>query len=110
MLYRFESRASPPFIMLETHARQLFEIIGKAPERRGTVSLEELPGAIAALEARLAREAHNTHNDDDFAVEGHGAEAEKEHVSLHRRAAPLLHMLKESLADGKAVVWEVPKK
>ncbi len=107
MLYKFKSRASSGFMMLELHARQLLEIIGKAPERKGIVTLEQMPGAIAALEAALAREGHNAHNNDDFAVEGHDEAAEKQHVSLHQRAAPLLHMLKESLAERKDVMWEV---
>ena len=68
MLYKFKSRASSGFMMLELHARQLLEIIGKAPERKGIVTLEQMPGAIAALEAALAREGHNAHNNDDFAV------------------------------------------
>jgi len=34
MLYRFQSRATPPFVMLEVNARQLFEIIGRAPAPR----------------------------------------------------------------------------
>ncbi|MGO4390325.1 DUF1840 domain-containing protein [Variovorax sp. M-6] len=105
MLYRFQSRATPPFVMLEVHARQLFEIIGKAPAREGVITGEQMPAAISALEAAMAREGRNVHNADDYAVEGHDNEAEKQHVGLHQRAAPLLHMLKDSLADGKDVVW-----
>ncbi|MBT2321666.1 DUF1840 domain-containing protein [Variovorax paradoxus] len=107
MLYRFKSRASPPFVMLEVHARQLFDIIGKTPERKGIVTVEQMPGAIAALEAAMAREHRNVHNDDDYAVEGHDEDAEKHHVGLRQRATPLLHMLKDSLADKKDVMWEV---
>ena len=105
MLYRFKSRASPPFVMLETHARQLFDIIGKAPAHQGVITGEQMPAAISALEAAMAREARNAHNADDYAVEGHDNVAEKQHIGLHQRAAPLLHMLKDSLADGKDVVW-----
>lgn len=107
MLYKFKSRACLPFVMLETHARQLFEVIGKAPERTGVITGEQMPAAISALETAIARERHNAHNYDDYAVEGHDNEAEKQHIGLHQRAVPLLHMLKESLADGKDVTWEV---
>ncbi len=106
MLYRFKSRATPDFVMLETHARQLFSIIGKAPEPKGIVTVEQIPGAISALEAAMTQEGSNTHNRDTHAVEGHDNDAEKLHVGLHQRAVPLLHMLKESLADNKNVVWE----
>ena len=105
MLYKFTSRASPPFVMLETHARQLFEIIGKAPSRQGVITGEQMPAAISALESAIAREGRNAHNYDDYAVEGHDNEAEKQHIGLHQRAVPLLHMLKDSLADGKDVTW-----
>ncbi|MDR6535839.1 DUF1840 domain-containing protein [Variovorax soli] len=107
MLYRFKSRASPPFVMLETHARQLFDIIGKAPAPKGVITGEQMPAAISALESAIAREGRNAHNYDEYAVEGHDNEAEKQHIGLHQRAVPLLHMLKESLADGKDVTWEV---
>jgi len=83
----------------------LFDIIGKAPAHQGVITGEQMPAAISALEAAMAREARNAHNADDYAVEGHDNEAEKQHIGLHQRAAPLLHMLKDSLADGKDVVW-----
>ena len=107
MLYRFQSRAGPPFVMLETHARQLFEILGRPPARQGVITVEQIPAAISALEAAMEREGRNVHNADDYAVEGHDAEAEKQHITLRQRGAPLLHMLKQSLADNKNVTWEV---
>jgi len=106
MLYRFQSRASPDFVMLEVHARQLFDIIGKDIAPKGIITVEQIPAAIAALESALAREASNPHNYDDYAVEGHAAEAEKQHVGLHQRAAPLLHMLRDSLVEKKDVTWK----
>ena len=106
MLYRFKSRAAPDFVMLEVHARQLFSIVGKTPSPKGIITVEQIPGAISALEAATAQEGSNTHNHDAFAVEGHDNDAEKQHVGLHQRAVPLLHMLKESLADNKDVTWE----
>ncbi|QRF57424.1 DUF1840 domain-containing protein [Variovorax sp. UC122_21] len=105
MLYRFQSRASSDFVMLETHARQLFDIVGKSPSAQGIITVEQIPGAISAIEAALAREKANTHNHDEFAVEDHNHDAEKQHVALHQRATPLLHMLKESLAENKDVTW-----
>lgn len=107
MLYRFQSRATPPFVMLEVHARQLFDVIGKAPAPKGIITTDQMPAAISALEAAMAREGQNIHNADAYAVEGHDNEAEKQHIGLRQRAAPLLHMLKDSLADGKDVIWEV---
>ena len=105
MLYRFQSRASPDFVMLEVHARQLLDIVGKSVAPQGIITVEQIPGAISALEGALAREGANAHNHDDYAVEGHANDAEKQHVGLHQRAAPLLHMLRDSKADNKDVTW-----
>ena len=105
MLYRFKPRAAPDFVMLEVHARQLLDIVGKSSAPQGIITVDQIPAAIAAIEAALAREAGNAHNHDDYAVEGHDSDAEKQHVGLHQRAAPLLHMLKDSQADGKDVTW-----
>ena len=93
--------------MLEVHARQLFDVIGKSPSPKGIVTVEQIPAAISALEAAMAQEGGNAHNNDKFAVEGHANDAEVQHVGLSQRATPLLHMLKESLADNKDVTWEV---
>lgn len=107
MLYRFKSRATQDFVMLEAHARQLFDIIGKSPSPTGVITVEQMPGAISALEAAVAQERSLAHNRDKFAVEDHDNPAEAEHVGVGQRAAPLLHMLKDSLADQKDVTWEV---
>jgi hypothetical protein len=105
MLYRFQSRATPEFVMLEAHARQLLDVVGKPPAPQGIITVEQIPAAIAALESAVARESGNVHNHDDHVVEGHDDDAEKQHVGLHQRAAPLLHMLKDSLAEQKDVTW-----
>ncbi|CAN5910768.1 hypothetical protein BH11PSE13_BH11PSE13_08280 [soil metagenome] len=107
MLYRFKSRAAPDFVMLEVHARQLFEVIGKTPSPKGVITVEQIPAAIAALQAAMKTESGNAHNNDNFAVEAHAADAEAQHVGLSQRASPLLHMLKDSLAESKDVTWEV---
>ena len=50
MLYRFKSRASPDFVMLELHARQLLDIVGKAPAPQGIITVEQIPAAIVLLQ------------------------------------------------------------
>ncbi|MBP6894347.1 MAG: DUF1840 domain-containing protein [Gammaproteobacteria bacterium] len=107
MLYRFKSQASADVVMLEPSARHLLEIIGKTPGAPGVITVDQMPAAISALEAAVANEAkmasHGNH--DAHAVEDHDARAEQEHVSLHQRVTPLLHMLKESHGEGKDIVW-----
>lgn len=106
MLYRFKSRAAPDFVMLEAPARQLFSVVGKAPSPEGVITVDQIPGAISAIEAAMAQDGSNNHNHDGFATEGHDDDAEVQHVGLHQRAVPLLNMLKQSLSDNKDVTWE----
>ena len=55
MLYKFKSRATADLIMLEPNGRQLVQIMGKTPGQGGIVTAEQIPGAIAAIEAAIAQ-------------------------------------------------------
>ncbi len=108
MLYKFKSQATADVVMLEANARQLLEICSKAAGPQGIFTVEQIPAAISALEAAVHRETEqHRHNHDALAVENHDEVAEREHVGLHQRAAPLLDMLKRSLAESRDVVWGV---
>ena len=106
MLYRFQSKVTGDVLMLEGNARQLLEITGKDSGARGIFTVDQMPAAISALEAAIARDStENRHNTDAYAVEGHADEAETSHVGLHQRAKPLIGMLKQSLAQNQVIVW-----
>ena len=106
MLYRFKSQATADVLMLEANARQLLSVVGKTAGAQGIFTIEQIPAAISALEAavRHENESHR-HNHDALASEGHDETAEREHVSMHQRAAPLIDMLKRSIAEDKEVTW-----
>lgn len=94
--------------MLEANARQLLDIVGKSAGSQGILTSEQIPTAIAALEAAVHRETdQHRHNHDALAAEGHDESAEREHVALHQRAAPFIDMLKRSHVEGRDVVWGV---
>ena len=108
MLYRFKSQSTADVVMLEPNARQLLDIIGKAAGPKGIFTVDQIPAAVAALETAVHRETdQHRNNHDALASEGHDEIAEREHIGLHQRAAPLIDMLKRSLAEGKDVVWGV---
>ena len=108
MLYRFKSQATADVVMLEANARQLLDIVGKPPGAKGIITVDQIPAAISALETAVRSDSsQNQHNHDAFAVESHADDAERQHVGLHQRAAPLIDMLKRSLAENKDVVWGV---
>lgn len=113
MLYKFKSPATADVIMLRDSAEEILKVIGKTPGATGIVTVEQIPGAVAALRAEIQRReagapAQHTHDEvanqvrDEAAA--HGAD---EPISLRRRAAPFIEMLERSAADGKDVVWGV---
>jgi hypothetical protein len=108
MLYKFKSRATADVIMLEPNGRQLVQIMGKEPGGGGIVTAEQIPGAIAAIEAAIAEEEQRRAQAQQAAEEEGaeaGADAAQEAVSLRQRATPLLDMLRRSAAAGREVIW-----
>ena len=108
MLYKFKSRATADVIMLEPNGRQLVQIMGKAPGEGGIVTVEQIPGAIAAIEAAIAADEKARAEAKEAAQEDGGEDPggkNAEAVSLRQRAAPLLDMLRRSAAEGREVTW-----
>lgn len=108
MPYKFKSRATADLIMLDANGRKLLEIIGKSPdEASGIITVEQIPAAIAALEAAAAEEAARlkTETEEDAVQEGAQASAAKDGVGLSQRIVPFVDMLRRSAAEGKEVTW-----
>ncbi len=104
MLYKFKSRATADLIMLEPQGRQMLEIIGKAPGSSGIITVAQIPGAIAALQAAVA--ADEAQPPAANAEEDPAAAADRaDTVRLRQRAAPFIEMLRRSASEGKDVVW-----
>lgn len=104
MLYKFKSRATADVIMLEPNGRQLVQLMGKEPGVAGIVTPEQIPAAIAAIEAAIAAEdAARTQAAQECA--GDGVVDRPEPVHLRQRAAPLLDMLRRSAQAGREVCW-----
>ena len=98
MLYRFKSKNMGDVIMLEPTGRQILEIIGKAPGPKGIILPEQMPAAVAALEAAIKLEESGDDKDGAGLPEG---------VGLHQRAKPFLDMLRWNIQVGQEVVWGV---
>ena len=110
MLYKFKSRATADLILLEPHGKRLLQLIGKDPQARGIVTAEQIPAAVAALEAavldeerRLAEAGPTEDADEREAVGADGRE--RDTVTLRQRAVPFIDMLRRSAAEGHDVVW-----
>lgn len=110
MPYKFKSRATGDLIMLDANARKLLAIVGKDAEGAGIITVEQIPGAIAALEQAVrsdeaqraaAGETQETEDDQGDAE----ATTPRDTVTLRQRTAPLVDMLQRSAAEGREVTW-----
>ncbi len=108
MLYKFKSKVGANLIMLEPNGRTILRIIGKDPEAaKGIVLPEQMPEAIAALEAAVAQESAEL-------AQARGQQGEVEEplrggapISLRQRAKPFIDMLRRCHQAGEDIVWGV---
>lgn len=110
MLVTFSSTAAESITMFGEPAVQLLKLMGATGRIPGGLSAEELPPAIARLEAAVERlraeakpEASGRPADDE---EGDEAPNREPPVALQTRAVPLIDLLKRAATAGAAVMWE----
>lgn len=107
MLYKFKSKAAGDLIMLEPNGRRVLQIIGKDPGPKGIILPQQMPAAIAALEATIRKEEA----EQQAAIEEAKAKGEVppkfDAVSLRQRAVPFIDMLKRCAKEDKEIVWGV---
>jgi hypothetical protein len=107
MLYKFKSKAAGDLIMLEPNGRRVLEIIGKGGEPKGIILPEQMPGAIAALEAAVEREeAEQKARADEARAKGE-TPPRFEGITLRQRAVPFLDMLRRCEKAKQEIVWGV---
>ena len=109
MLIKFHSKTVAEILMLSPTAAPILRAAGKSigdevPER-GVFTIEQLPAAIAGIEAAIKAEEHASPSETD----DEQVPTMAQHVELHQRAFPLLDMMRRSLADGEDVTWESTK-
>jgi hypothetical protein len=107
MLFKFKSKAAGDLIMLEPNGRQVLRIIGKDAGPQGIILPDEMPAAIAALEAALVKEDAERKALVDEAKAKGDAPPRFEGVSLRQRAVPFLDMLRRCQGAGTEIVWGV---
>jgi hypothetical protein len=108
MLYKFKSKATGDLIMLEPNGRRVLEIIGKDAGPKGIILPEDMPGAMQALEAAIAREEQEQKAAiDEAQAKGQVASRFDGAVSLRQRAVPFVDMLKRASQAKAEVVWGV---
>lgn len=111
MLYKFKSKTTGDVIMLQPNGRRVLEIIGKDTQAgtgdKGILLPEQMPAAIAALEAAIVKEEA----EQKAAVADALARSEPpprfEAISLRQRALPFIEMLRRCEKAGTEIVWGV---
>jgi hypothetical protein len=107
MLYKFKSKAAGDLIMLEPNGRRVLEIIGKDAGPKGIIEPAQMPAALGALEAAIAKEEADQQAAVDEAKANGKVPPTFRDVSLRQRAVPFIDMLKRCQAAGKEIVWGV---
>ncbi|MDO9091157.1 MAG: DUF1840 domain-containing protein [Rubrivivax sp.] len=102
MIYKFRSAATGDLIMLGPQGDQMLRLLGREPAAKGIIEVDDMPAALAALQAAIATEEAPA---ADAAAEM--AEAAQPAVGLRQRLWPLVEMLRRSHAAGEPVVWGV---
>ena len=107
MLYKFKSQAAADVIMMEPHATKVLQVLGREPAERGVIQVADMPAAIETLRKAM-QEAHDKALNPPPKNETKTEEEEEyDDIPFYARAQPFLDLLKESLAEGKDVVWGV---
>ena len=109
MLYKFKSKASGDLIMLEVNGRHVLEIIGKEPGPKGIILPEQMPAAVAALQAAITLEELRDKESQDKELHDSGSPdtAPRDGLGLRQRTLPFIEMLKRNHQAGHEVVWGV---
>lgn len=103
MLYHFKSKVGD-LTMLEPNGRQVLEIIGKDTSAKGIITPDQMPAAIAALEAAVSEDKAASPTPPLPETE---EEKKNEPVMLRARAVPFIDLLQRAQAKGAEVTWGV---
>ena len=109
-MYKFKSPAAGDLIMLEPNGRHLLQIIGKADSplpHQGILLPEEMPSAIAALEAAIVQDERHRAELIQKAKENGEPAPRFEGISLKLRALPFIEMIRRCHKADKEIVWGV---
>jgi hypothetical protein len=107
MLYKFQCKKAADVLMLEDLTSKIFAIIERPLEPRGIFLLEQLPIAIAKLEAAIAEDMERKKNVSENTPSESSEESAHSinHDRLGQRAYPFINLLKEALLKEEMVSW-----
>jgi hypothetical protein len=117
MLFEFKSRATGSVVMTADVGKKVLPLIGKTPDPKGIITVDQMPGAIAALEAACKREmelaaaarnkAKSPPAPQDANADPGSVEDDPHLIGICQRVYPLIEMLKEAHKAGRDITWGV---
>lgn len=102
MALTFKTKAAGDITMLDAHARQLLDLIGKEWAVRGVITPEEVPALVARLQTAIAAAGTDAGPDEE-----REPEAARAHVPLKTRMQPFLEMMDRSARANTPILWGV---
>lgn len=114
-MIKFQSQATADMVMLPKHAHAILQLIGKSEEGPGILETKDMPAALAVFKGlpqepdRSRKTAVQATADEDEADVPEAAPPAfiDEHISLRKRAWPLVTMIERAMQEGKPIVWNV---
>lgn len=113
MIYEFQTAAGGKITYTDVVGAQLLHVIGKNPGTRGVITVEEIPDALAKIDAAIARERERL-AEEKRTLDPHATnDADREErddppvVSLAQRAFPFVDLLKFALREKENVTWGI---
>ena len=107
-MYKFKSRATGDLIMLEANGQQVLQIIGKEDSAlKGILLPEQMPAAVAALEAAITQEEAELAQRVQAAKAKGEAPPRPQGISLRQRVVPLIAMMQRCQKANTEIVWGV---
>lgn len=101
VIYKFKSKAAGDVIMLGPNGDRVLGLIGKPTGGPGILEPQDMPAAVAALQAAIEA-------DDAVraaAVDEQDPATRPEGISLRQRAWPLVEMIRRAQAADEPIVW-----
>jgi len=109
MLVTFHTKRHANITMFGDVAKQLLELLGHSGTVPSAIKAEDVPAALARLEAALAqRKAADATDAADVPKDDRGRvdyDAPRK-VTLSQRAVPLLELLRAAVANKAHVMWD----
>ena len=106
MLVTFRTKAYANITMFGDVAKQLLELLGHSGSIPSAIKAEDVPAALARLEAALAQRRAAEAADMPEGDRDRGDYDAPRKVTLSQRAVPLLELLRAAAASKADVMWD----